>query len=253
MGGWWAFKHRRRVRTNPRPFFQHTDKMPYWSRYDRDEERAYEAWLEAKEAAEEAEAAEAWEAEVDENCECVYEADKQHYRYYDWDWVEPLERCAWCAERFAARAAEEAERQAAEERRAAAAAERAAAAAAEKKACTEELAARLHVELPADYVIPQSSMPLIPPAAAWRDQIVYVRERLYLLEGRHLPEDTRIRLIGEIFTFLAAPENFGIVRTNDKFRAVVATKLAEFRGDARAEPIRAAIERMDMALAEIAA
>ncbi len=228
--------------------------MPRRSRYGSyDDDRAYEAWLEAKEAAEEAEAAEAWEAEVDENCECVYEADKQHYRYYDWEWVAPVSRCAWCAERFAARAAAEAEQVAAEKRRAAEAAERAAALAAEKKAYTEELAARLHVTLPADYVIPQTSMPLVAPGHAWRDQIVYVRERLYLLDGRNLPQETRIRLIGEIFTFLAAPENFGLVRTNANFRTVVAAKLAEFRGDARAEPIRAAIDGMEAALAQIAA
>jgi len=102
-------------------------------------------------------------------------------------------------------------------------------------------------------MIPQSSMPLIATTHAWRDQIVYVRERLYLLEVRGLPEDMRIRLIGEIFTFLAAPENFGIVRTNDKFRTVVTAKLAEFRGDARSSPIRAAIDGMSTALQTIAA
>lgn len=235
--------------------------MPRRSRYDSyDDDRAYDAWLEAREEAEEAERQAEWEAEVDENCECVYEEGKAHYRYYDWDWVKPLEQCAWCAERARIRAEQKAAWQAEVAKTAAEAAKanvetaaRVAAAAAAKKACTEELAGRMGIVLPDTYILPLSSMPLLAPDAKWRDQIVYVRERLYILEGHGLPDETRIRLIGDIFTFLAAPENMDIVRANDKFRAVVAAKLAEFRGDKRAEPIQGAIERMEAALQSIAA
>jgi hypothetical protein len=210
--------------------------MPRHDSYD--DERAYEKWCEYREQQEEAERQEAWEAEVDENCKCVYEEDNAHYRYYDWDYVKPIEICTWHAERAAAAA-----------KAAAAEAAAALAKAAEKKVYVEEMAARLRVELPANYIVPQISIPPRPSAHEWRDQILYVRERLYLLQGSGLPEETRLKLISEVFEFLAQPENVGLVRSNAKFRAVVEAKLAEFRGDSRAELIRESLERMEAVLA----
>lgn len=224
-------------------------------RYSYDDDRAYEAWLEYREQQEELEAEEAWEAEVDKHCECVYEPGQDHYRYYDWEWVKPVTQCSWHAARGAARRAEE-ERQKREriEREKSWRAEeelRRQDADKWKALATVTLAAvaeEIGVDLPKGYAAPTRSLPVYNPTHAWRDQIYYVAKRLYILDGQGLPEELRVQVIGQIFEYLSQPENFGLVRANAKFRAVVAAKVAEFRGDARAEPIKEPLERMDAAL-----
>lgn len=217
-------------------------------RYSYDDDRAYDAWLEAREAAEEAEAQEAWEAEVDEHCECVYEAGKENYRYYDWDWVKPLTQCAWHAERAAARAAEEAARVAAEQRRQQEEHERQLVAARKRAADAAVVAEELGIELPEGYVAPLRSPPVYNPTHKWRVEMLHVGKLLYILDGQGLAEPQRLQIISQIFTYLSYPENIGLVYDNAKFRTVVIAKINEFRSDARAEPIKEVLERMEAAL-----
>ena len=217
-------------------------------RYSYDDDCAYEAWLEAREEAEEAERQEAWEAEVDEHCECVYEPGKEYYKYYDWDWVKPLEQCAWHAERAAAQAAENARRAAQEAERVVQEAAQVAAGIAKRAAAAALVAEELGIELPEGYVAAQRSPPVYNPTHKWRTEIHHVGKLLYILDGQGLSEPQRLQIIGRLFDYLSFPENIGLVYENAKFRAAVIAKINEFRGDARADPIKESLDRMEAAL-----
>ena len=222
--------------------------MPRRSRYSWDDERAYDAWLEYREQQEEREAEEAWEAEVDENCECIWAPGDEHCKYWESEYTRPVTRCSWHAERAAAaaeRAAIWQEQLAREERERKEREERAAA---EKKEAVAAFATAIGIELPESYVAPLRSPPVYNPTHKWRAEIYHVGKLLYILDGQGLPEELRVQIIGRLFTYLSYPENIGLVYDNAKFRAVVIAKITEFRGDARAEPIKESLERMEAAL-----
>lgn len=226
--------------------------MPRISRYSRcdDDDYWYDKWCEYREQQEEEEEAMRWYAEVDENCDCTWAEGEEGSRYTECSWgPQPLIRCNWHKARAAARAAGEAAALAAALAAATAEEERAAAAAAALVARRAALQERLGVVFPEGYTLPAKPNPTIVPAHRWYAQIMYVRERLTVLEGKGLPDELRIRFIGEMFQYLALPENFGLVRENTKFRTTIQAKLAEFRADPRAAPLADVMDTLDAACA----
>jgi hypothetical protein len=91
---------------------------------------------------------------------------------------------------------------------------------------------------------------MLPSSSVWHKQIAYIRERLYILEGTGLAEEMRVKIISDVFTYMAEPENIGLLRTNAVFRQVVVIKIAQFRSDPRAAAISDVLDRLEAALAQ---
>jgi hypothetical protein len=184
--------------------------------------RSYERWLDIRDELEEEEELDAWEDAVENNCMCVYETGKGHHRYRAWDWVAPQVLCDWHKSQAAWRARE-----------------------------NKRQMEAAGIELPAGYVWPTSCPPNVAEDHPWHDELLYVRARLFVLEGAKLGLQLRLKLISEIFEFMADPANIELLRSNVKLRATVVAKVSEFRADARAAPMKGILDRLEAALAAI--
>lgn len=120
----------------------------------------------------------------------------------------------------------------------------AAEAAAAEAAAFAALKERVGIELPDTYIPSSASLPIISPTHPWCAQILYMRERLHILNGIGLDGEVRVKLIGDIFTYLVLPENVGLLHSNATFREVVRAKITEFRADARATSIMSVMDTL---------